>query len=170
VRATTRPLTPPEWSIVKDLRLFALKTEPGVFVSSFDSEAILSPEEWQETIQGDDHQVFGLFDGERLIGLTAVFTSRDDPSGQTALLAYSFIHPQYRGLGLSRLLYKARLDWVKSRPEFMRIVVSHRASNERSQRAILRHGFVPSGEAERTWPDGTTDGEIFYDMSLHASG
>ena len=162
-----RPLTQSEWVIVKDLRLTALKTEPGVFVSSFDSESIQSARQWQETIQGADHQVFGLFYRVQLIGLTAVFTYRDDPTGQTALLAYSFINPQYRGLGLSRLLYEGRLSWIKTHPQFNRIIVSHRASNERSRRAILRHGFKMSGESERTWPDGTTDREIFYDKNLY---
>jgi len=163
---TLRPLTKAEWVMVKDLRLHALKTEPGVFVSSFDSEVIRSARQWQETIHGADHQVFGLFDRERLIGLTAVFTSLDDPSGQTALLAYSFINPRYRGLGLSRLLYKGRLNWIKSRPKFKRIVVSHRASNERSRRAILRHGFVLSGKSKRAWPDGTAEWELFYEMNI----
>ena len=164
---TLRPLVKSEWATVKDLRLQALKTEQGVFVSSFDSEAIRSPQEWQETIQGADHQVFGLFNRVQLIGLTAVFTYRDDPSGQTALLAYSFISPQFRGLGLSRLLYEGRLNWIKSRPQFKRVVVSHRASNERSRRAILRHGFTMSGESRRTWPDGTTERELSYHMNLY---
>lgn len=167
---TLRPLNPSEWVIVKDLRLQALKSEPGVFVSSFDAEALLSPEQWQETIQGADHQVFGLFDRERLIGLTAVFTSRDDPSGQTAQLAYSFIIALYRSSGLSRLLYEGRLNWIKSRPQFKCIVVSHRASNERSRRAILRHRFAPSGESLRVWPDGTTERELFYEIDLRERG
>ena len=162
---TLRALTASEWIDVRDLRLHALKTEPGVFRSSFDKEAFEPPERWQETIQGDDHQLFGLFDEAQLIGITAVFTSRDDPTGQTALLAYTFIQPQYRGLGLSRLFYKARLDWIKSRPQYTRVVVSHRASNERSRHAILRHGFVESGDVERTWPDGATEPEITYELN-----
>jgi RimJ/RimL family protein N-acetyltransferase len=136
-----RPFDRLEWDIFKSLRLQALRDEPGVFAATYDSAAALSPEEWQDTIQGPGHQVFGLFDGARLIGITAAFTWQEDPSGETALLAMSFIIPEYRGRGLSRLLYQARLDWIRAHSQFKRVVVFHRESNETSRRAIHRHGF-----------------------------
>jgi GNAT superfamily N-acetyltransferase len=110
--------------------------------------------------------VFGLFDAGHLIGITAVFRSREDPSGETALLGMSFIAPEYRGRGLSRLLYKARLEWIRTKGLFKRVVVSHRASNGASRRAIERHGFLPTRCAARIWPDGITEDEIFYEMRI----
>ncbi len=107
----------------------------------------MTPEEWESTIRGPAHRVFGLFDAGRLIGITAVFAWREDPSGESAILAMSFILPEYRGRGFSRLLYKARLDWARTVVQFKRVVVSHRESNERSRRAIERHGF--SADAPR---------------------
>ena len=131
-----RALDPAEWAVFRDFRLQALRAAPGVFITSYDEALVRTPEEWQDTIKGPAHQVFGLFDGELLIGITAAFTSCEDPSGETALLAMSFILPKYRGSGLSRLLYEARLDWIRTNPHFKRVVVSHRLSNEVSRRAI----------------------------------
>jgi len=54
----------------------------------------------------------------------------------------SFIAPAYRGRGLSRLLYDARLAWIKARPRFKRVILSHAVSNEASRRAHRRYGFV----------------------------
>jgi RimJ/RimL family protein N-acetyltransferase len=161
-----RPLHQSDWAAFRDLRLEALRTEPGKFAASYGDEAPKPPEDWQTIVAGPTHQVFGLFDQTRLIGITAVFTWRDDPTGETAILAMSFIVPEYRGHGRSKLLYEARLDWVRAQPQFRRVVVSHRASNDISRRAIQRHGFVFWKRAERTWPDGITEDEIFYELRV----
>src|SRR5258707_983975 len=131
-----RALESSEWAAFRDFRLQALQAAPGFFGSAYAIEVTKKPEEWQSTVSGPANQAFGLFDGARLIGITAVFTSREDPSGNTAALAMSYILPEYRGRGLSRLLYETRLNWIRSHPQFTRVVVSHRASNEVSRRAM----------------------------------
>jgi RimJ/RimL family protein N-acetyltransferase len=162
-----RPLDRSEWALFREMRLHALSAEPGKFASSHDAEESQRPAEWQETIAGfPPRQVFGLFDAKRLIGITAAFTWREDPTGTTALLAMSFILPEYRGRGLSRLLYDARLKWIQGQPQFRRVVVSHRESNEISARANRRHGFVPFQRTAHQWPDGTVEDEIFYELTI----
>jgi len=163
---TIRPLISTEWVEFRDFRLQALQAAPGVFHSSYELEVTNGPEQWQRTLTSPTSRVFGLFDEEHLVGITAVFPSSEDPSGRTAILAMSFILPEYRERGLSRLLYKARLDWIRSQGVFKRIVVSHRASNEASRRAIERHGFLPTRSAPRTWPDGTVEDELFYELQI----
>jgi RimJ/RimL family protein N-acetyltransferase len=158
------PFERSEWEIFRSLRLQALRDEPGVFAASYDFVAALSPQDWQDTIQGPGHQVFGLFDEAVLIGITAAFTWQEDSSGETALLAMSFILPEYRAQGLSRLLYQARLDWIRAHSQFKRVVVFHRESNETSRRAIQRHGFSPVRRIPNTWPDGTTEDQILYEL------
>src|ERR1700722_13882860 len=110
-----RPLEPSEWKELRRFRLAALQESPGCFYAALADEMKLSPEEWRGRIAAPDHQVFGLFETEKLIGITAVFTDRDDPSGTTAHLAMSYILPAYRGQGHARLLYDARLNWIKAR-------------------------------------------------------
>jgi RimJ/RimL family protein N-acetyltransferase len=161
-----RPLEQSEWEKFKELRLFALRTEPGMFCSTYAGEAAYDDQEWRDTISGHGNQVFGLFDGDRLVGLTAVYTNDDDASGSTATLAMSFIHPDYRGRGLARMLYDARLAWIKAQPHFKRITVSHRKSNDVSRKANQPHGFVQTGTRSRTWPDGITDDELLYELTL----
>ncbi len=74
----------------------------------------------------------------------------------------SYIRPEYRGRRLTALLYEARLRWIASQPQFTRTIVSHRASNEASARAIRRHGFTLIDRVQRTWPDGTIEDEVRY--------
>jgi GNAT superfamily N-acetyltransferase len=95
---------------------------------------------WQANIAGPCHQVFGLFDGAHLIGITGVFGR-----GDTAYLVMSFILPAYRRRGLSAMLYQARLDWIRMHREFKRAVTAIRASNEVSQRVCQAFAFTCIG-------------------------
>lgn len=162
-----RALDPAEWRMLRDFRLHALRSAPGAFALSHDACAAWTEGAWRAEISAPTHQIFGLFDGEKLIGITAAFTWRGDPTGQTALLAMSYIEPDYRGRGLSNTLYDARLDWIRrSCRRFRAVRVSHRASNEASRRANQRHGFVKRGSEPFTWPDGTIEDEVHYELTL----
>jgi len=132
----------------------ALESAPGMFATSYDEASARSPEAWQQTIAGPNHQVFGLFDGAQLIGITGVFGGRDESSDDAAFLVMSF------------MLYQACLDWIRVRGKFKRAVAAMRASNEASQRACRRLGFTYIGREPRTWPDGITEDELIYELQL----
>jgi RimJ/RimL family protein N-acetyltransferase len=164
---TIRPLDVAEWPQLRDLRLRALEDAPGAFSATYDEVVRRSESDWRAMITDPTRQVFGLFDVDTMIGITGVLTSSEDSSGQTAILVMSYIVREYRGRGLSRMLYEARLAWARAHPTFTRIVVSHRESNEASRRANQRHGFIPTGRVvSRVWPDGVTEGEVFYELQL----
>jgi RimJ/RimL family protein N-acetyltransferase len=162
-----RPLERSDWRALKELRLLALSTEPGMFFSAYEREVGAADEFWQNLAGGDGTlRVFGAFDEAELVGITGVFTSRDDPSGRTAAFGMTYLRPEYRGQGVAALFYATRLRWARAQPRFTRIAVSHRRSNEPSERAIRRSGFTPVGEASRTWPDGGVEDEIRYELRL----
>lgn len=163
---TIRPFHPDEWQRFRDFRLAALQAAPGVYGTHHDEAAGRSEVQWRGTVHGAFNQSFGLFDGSALIGITAVFTWPEDATGRTAMLAGSFIADAYRGRQLSRLLYDIRLEWIRQRRRFTRVVVGHRLSNEASRRANQHYGFTPFLRRPHTWPDGTTEDEIFYELAL----
>src|ERR1700748_3230588 len=119
---TIRPLDPDEWEMLRDFRLQALQSTPGLFTGRYEDSVNRSEAEWRDFIRGPFNQAFGLFDGDALIGITAVFQWREDPTGETALLAASFILEPYRGRHLSRMLYDARLAWIVQQPIFKRVI------------------------------------------------
>jgi RimJ/RimL family protein N-acetyltransferase len=163
---TIRTFAPPEWTLFREFRLAALYAAPGVFSSAFESEQAAPDSYWRAMLTDPTAGVFGLFDDGSLVGLTAVFTARTDPHRQTAVLAMSFILPEYRGQGLSAMLYDARLDWVRTRPGFRRVIVGHRLSNDVSRRANQRHGFQLIDRTSRVWPDGVEEDELTYELRL----
>jgi RimJ/RimL family protein N-acetyltransferase len=156
---------PDEWPAFRDIRLAALAESPGNFITML-AEARDGPQgRWLEMLESEDGVVFGLFDGVALIGITAVYVDRAIPARDTAGLGMTWIEPAYRGMGLSTMIYQARIPWARKK-RMARIVVSHRDGNEPSRRAMLAHGFRRTGAAQHRWPDGATVDNISYELLL----
>ena len=165
---TTRALTAPDFETFRQIRLRALREHPDVYSASYGEAAARTERDWTEMLDGKGKCIFGLFDGDKIIGLAAVFTSREDPGGETGVLAMDYIDPLYRGRGLSRLLYQARIDWAKQYLPFRRLVVSHREGNEPSRRANQSFEFKFVGKEEMDWPDGMRAADYVYELDLAA--
>jgi RimJ/RimL family protein N-acetyltransferase len=162
---TIRQLGTDDYEQFRAFRLAALTEAPGNFYRSRAEEETMAREQWLQRLDGRTSAIFGLFDGEVLIGITSVYTDPDDPSGATAAFAMTYLKPAYRGRGLVDLFYKARLEWTRAR-SFNRLRVWHRAGNAASKRAIERHGFRFVGASSPVWPDGGTDDDVAYELLL----
>jgi RimJ/RimL family protein N-acetyltransferase len=164
-----RELRTDDWLALRDLRLHALRSELGLFFKHPDEEAALSEDDWRAWAAGSERgQIFGLFDGERLVGITGTFVDGDDPTGSTVGFGMSYLAPEYRGRGFASLLYEARFAWVRARPHIRRVTVSHRRSNEASRRSIEKFGFRWIADVPHRWPDGTDDDDVCYELILDA--
>lgn len=154
-----------EWALLRDFRLKALKEHQAVYTRRYEDEAAVSEAEWRERTNQKDGKIFGLFDGWKLIGLTGVFSYWGDTSGKSAVLGMSYIDKAYRGLGLSRLLYQARIDWAKA-AGFERVVVAHKEGNEASRRANAAFGFKATHIETANFGDGSIANQHFYELDL----
>lgn len=159
---TIRPLTVDEWELYREVRLQALQSDPGVFGGRYDDERHKSQSEWQKTLANPKEAVFILFDGKKPIGITGIGYDRHNPADNTALMWGSWIHPDYRGRGLSSRLYQARLDWVKDKGDILFVYVGHRLSNTTSKSANQKYGFTYTHEEMTTWPDGAEEPNVEY--------
>lgn len=148
-----RPFRKEEWELFKAKRLQALKDLPHLFLSSYGATAAQRDEFWQEMIGGENEEIFGLFDDQKLIGITGVFKNWRDETGKTANFGMSYLDAGYRGKGLSALLYQARIDWARA-TGFEKITVGHREGNEASKAANQKFGFVFYEKEEIDFPDG----------------
>lgn len=165
---TTRALTPQDWQTFRRIRLRALREHPDVYLGSYQDSAERTERAWREMLDSKGTCIFGLFDGHAIIGLAAIFTSREDPGGPSGVLAMDYIDPRYRGRRLSRLLYQARINWAKRQLCFTRLVVSHREGNAASRRANQSFAFRLVGKREADWPDGTNAPDCMYELDLTA--
>ena len=162
-----RLFTPDAWPLYKAIRLEALQTDPHVFGSTHAKESADPDSRWQEGLADPVKvAIFGVFDGDALIGMTGIALLRDDPAGETAKLWGSWIKPAARRRGASVPMYEARLDWARAHPTVRQVIVSHRQSNAASMRANQKHGFQYTHREDHTWPDGVREPHVFYALLL----
>ena len=159
-----RKLDEDDWQIFKQIRLEALATDPYVFGSNLAAESERSEEQWREFLRSPKYGIFVLFVGADPRGMTGIHLDRNDPSERTALLWGSWLAPEVRGKGLSKLLYESRIAWAREHPTAERIVVSHRASNLSSKFANQSFGFSPTHVTEKVWNDGIAEKEFHYEL------
>ena len=156
-----RRLTVDDWQANRAIRLAALRECPGHYFTSLEEAEQRSDDAWRGMLMSATLVVFGLFDGDDLAGIAAIARAQRD----AATLAMSYLHPVYRGRGLSAALFAARLEWARAHG-IARILVNHRASNEPSRRAIVRHGFRCTGARPHRWPDGAVADDVQYVLEL----
>lgn len=160
-----RALSSDDWREFRMMRLMALKMHPQYFLWKYET-VVNEPESfWRENLSRSRQQIFGLFDGYHIIGITGVFTHRDYSDGKTADFGMSFIEPAYRDRKLSGLLYNARIEWARENG-FEKIHISHHADNTVSKSANQRFGFAYVGEQIREWPDGSKALDVNYELKL----
>lgn len=155
-----RKLQESEALLYKSIRLEGLLAEPALFRPSTPPEVDLTDEEWKKKIT-PPRFVFGLFCDGALIGMTSFLLTNEDE----AYLGQSYIKKEFRGLGLSSLLYDIRFSWAH-KLGLKRLTISHKASNTISRSATQKAGFVYSHTETITWLDGTTGDSLLYALDL----
>lgn len=162
-------MTEEYWELFQHLRLEALQAYPQFYSLSYQEEVGYNREQVQQKwLSGGDKCMFCLRKGGMFLGIAGVFTWEGDSSGKTGVLGAAYIRLAYQGLGYSKLLYRARIEWALGHKEWNKLVVSHRASNERSRRANQASGFKFTHKTAHSWPDGTEEDEWHYELDLEA--
>jgi RimJ/RimL family protein N-acetyltransferase len=134
-----------------------------MFGNSHATEAAYEDNVWEDRLASSTTACFGLFRHDELIGLTGIVCNPENPA--EAYMTQSYIRKEFRGLGLSRLLYEARLAWA-GQHGIRRLTVGHRESNLASRAANQHYGFRYSHRLSRLWPDGATEDMIYYSLDL----
>lgn len=147
----------------KAIRLEALQNDPGMFGNSYELEATFTEIQWLERVEYPGTGRFGLYAGDELIGITGIITEHYEYG--IAYMTQSYIRRQYRGKGLSRLLYEARFSWAKEN-NIRQLIIGHRSDNRASQFANQRYGFIYTHSEEKAWPDGVIADMRYYKLDL----
>jgi GNAT superfamily N-acetyltransferase len=161
---TIRQFLPEDVAQYKSMRLEALQLDCGMFGNSYEYEAGFPQEQWLARVNNPNGACFGLYYGDELIGITGVVVTDEEKPGE-AYMTQSYIRRVYRGKGLSKLLYEARMEWAKAH-QIKYLKIGHRASNHASRSANQHYGFIYTHSEPRTWPDGTIEDMFYYELVL----
>lgn len=161
---TIRQFLPEDVEQYKFMRLEALQLESGMFCNRYEYEAAFLQEQWIARVANPNGACFGLYYGDELIGITGIVVT-DEEKPDEAYMTQSYIRKVYRGKGLSKILYEARLEWAKKH-QIKCLKISHRASNLVSKAANQHYGFIYTHSGSNVWPDGQTEDMLYYELML----
>lgn len=165
---TVRDLVPSDWKQLKELRIEGLQKHGNLFSEPVEEAVKRSDLAWQELIQDPRSKVLGAFVGDVMVGISAIFTDRDDPNGKTGFLGMSYIREEYRGKEVSREFFERRISWARASSNIERLVVAHREGNEPSRRNAVREGFIRDSETKDfRFTDGSVDTLVRYYKPLY---
>jgi RimJ/RimL family protein N-acetyltransferase len=159
-----RKLSREDWPLYKKIRLEALRLHSDVYGTSYKDMCERPDAEWESILLQEDAAFFGLFDDQTIVGLGGVFTQ--EKSTRTGMLIAGYIRADYRGRGLSKMIYQARIDWAKESGLFDRLLIGHREGNEASRRANQAFGFQPIGVVDYTFGNGDIAKDYQYELRL----
>lgn len=164
IQYTIRQFLPEDVAQYKSMRLEALQQDGGMFCNSYEYESTFLQEQWIARIANPNGACFGLYYGDELIGITGIVVT-DEEKPDEADMTQSYIRKIYRGKGLSKLLYEARLEWAKAH-QIKCLKIGHRAGNQASKSANQPYGFKYTHSEPHTWPDGKTEDMLYYELVL----
>jgi len=150
-----RRLTPPDWPVLKSLRLEALRDSPFAFLGNLIRESAKTSEQWVDLLNGQAW--FAAFSAQQAVGLVS---SLRDPLTDDRYVESMWVHVDHRGRGVAGLLLREveRLVLAESKPELRLWVLS---GNDSAAVAYRRYGFRESGRHQPV-PDlpGVTETEF----------
>ncbi len=152
-----------DWQEYRFIRLEALSSHPNYF-SPLRDETQFTVDDWKRRLNGENACMFGLYADVKLIGLTGIV--RDHTEFEKAHLIASYIRPEYRRTGLSRLFYEARIKWAREQKNIKLLVVDHNQENEPSMRAHQKFGFIFSNSYDEVSSSGQSKKIFCYKLEI----
>jgi GNAT superfamily N-acetyltransferase len=149
-----RPVTPDDWTLLREVRLRALADAPDAFGSTLDLARQHSDDEWRARARGSDRgSTLLALAGARPVGMGGVLLA---PAGGTAWIWGMWTAPEARGRGLAAEILDQLVSWCRRTPPEGAACVDVRLhvteGNDGARRLYEARGFEPTGTWEELRP------------------
>jgi RimJ/RimL family protein N-acetyltransferase len=155
---TARRLNPADADAYRAIRIEGLTHEPAAFGSTIEEEGGKPADFWTSRLSNSF--MFGLFDGESLVGVAGFYLEGMEKVRHRAHVVGVYLRPAARGKGAGATLLKAVID--EARRQALQLHLAVTTDNEPARRLYERMGFVVYGED----PRGLRVGDRYYDDYL----
>jgi GNAT superfamily N-acetyltransferase len=144
---TVRRVRTSDASLLRAVRLAALRDAPFAFASTFEAEAARGDDEWEVRARwgatGEERATFLAYDDHRAIGLVGAY--RADPDARDVELVSMWTDPLARRHGVARALGQAAVEWAAATgARTMKLWVTR--GNEPARLLYESLGFAETGE------------------------
>lgn len=138
---SVRMLTSADAAMWKEFRLYALRTSPLSFASTYEEEVTKDDEYWKKSCQTAD--IFGAFIASRIIGVVGFYVCEQERMKHKGRFFGMYVHPDYRGKGIAGTLLRAVIEHAKTR--VIQLQCSVMVVNQSAVALYKKHGFVSWG-------------------------
>jgi ribosomal protein S18 acetylase RimI-like enzyme len=150
-----RRLRTDEVEPLRELRLRALREDPGAFAETFEEARDRPLEDWASWAADASRVIVVAIDGERWVGMAACRRLEPSSSWLTAL----WVEPSERGAGLGGRLIEAAADWAREQGAAT-VELSVTTNNDAAATLYSRAGFAETGR-RRPLPSDPSRTEVF---------
>jgi ribosomal protein S18 acetylase RimI-like enzyme len=140
---------------LRELRLRALREDPGAFAETFEEARARPAEDWASWAADESSVIVVAIDGERWVGMVAC---RLLTAGSTWLSGL-WVDPAVRGTGLGLRLIEAVAEWSSERGAST-VELSVTTNNAAAAALYARAGFTETGR-RRPLPADPSRTEVF---------
>ncbi|MEV0868683.1 GNAT family N-acetyltransferase [Brachybacterium paraconglomeratum] len=131
-----------DWSLVREIRLRSLSTDPGAFGQSWEKESTYEDSVWEQRVS--DAAWFLAVEGDQPVAVVAVRQEDDSPANERELQAM-WVTPGSRHSGIAGRLAEAVFEWA--REDGADTVTLYVGPENTGARALYESlGFSDSGE------------------------
>ena len=152
---TLRRLRAGEVEPLRELRLRALREDPGAFAETYEEAEARPLEDWASWAGDESRVIVVAIDGQRWVGMVACRLLGTTSSWLTAL----WVEPKARGAGLGLRLIDAAADWARERGRTA-VELSVTTNNAAAAAVYARAGFAATG-GRRPLPSDPSRTEVF---------
>lgn len=150
-----RRLRADETEALRELRLRALREDPGAFAETYEEATARPLEDWASWAADDSRVIVVAIDGDRWVGMVACRLLEAGSSWLTAL----WVDPTARGRGLGLRLIEAVADWAREQGAAA-VELSVTTNNPAAAAFYTRAGFAATGR-RRPLPADPSRTEVF---------
>ncbi|WP_122664313.1 GNAT family N-acetyltransferase [Pseudomonas viridiflava] len=132
----------------RELMLEAYTRHPEAFTSSPEERAALPLSWWEHRLdEAEDagQVVFGILDGETVLGAVGLTFSSRQRARHKVLLFGMYVVAEQQGKGYGQTLLKAALDYARNRPDALLVQLTVSEDNPSARRLYEHNGFESFG-------------------------
>jgi len=152
-------LPPIRWQEYKELRLQALKTDPSAFATTYQEDAAMPDQEWQDRLQNahgqKSYMLFAENEG-RIVGMAGALLYQGKCVEHIATIVSVYVDIAYRGQAIAQKLMQGIMKLLQNDKKIVHVQLTVNTENMAAIKLYEIMGFKRIGILEKEVKCGDT--------------